>query len=54
MIRVNDILGRTSMIADRSEIEGGLDISRLNNGIYFISVEHQGALLKVVKFVVER
>jgi hypothetical protein len=51
-VRISDITGRSRKIVDASEVNGSIDLSGLQGGIYFFIVEKQGENLEAFKLVV--
>lgn len=50
-VRISDITGRMQMLKQAGELSSGVDLSGMQRGIYFLTVEKDGKVVATVKFV---
>jgi len=50
-VRISDITGRMLMLKQAGELSSGVDLSGMQRGIYFLTVEKDGKVVATVKFV---
>ncbi len=52
-LSIVDMLGKTVLSRDNMSNKNTINLSQLNNGVYFVSVKENGVVLKTEKLIVK-
>ena len=52
-VRITDVTGRTRKLMHAVDVEGGINLKGMQNGMYFMSVEKEGIKLASIKVLIK-